>query len=380
MKSFSIYFFENGFSGGIPGFKKHFPASVFPLWGEYLFIDFVLANFQDFQQCVYFLVTDNRTSSVISSALNRWTETDIPVILLENNINNLINRIENENADFIFLSTLSTVYRLDPDNLMEIMTAAPRELLKFSINTIPVDIYGATRNVLLKVLRSFSHLSADSRSISTLLFDYILHTSFDVIEDLPGRIFFQNSLRQLYKENLWLVSNIGSSEYNSIIERFTGIRPSDKPVIIQNGGVIKNSIISSGSQIDGYVENSLIFKDVYIRRDTRVINSIVMNNNRIGADSAIYNSLILPCIGEKAKSSQNIGEQVNIGAKISNVCNQDFPDQIKSGMTVVGMDTEIPDNCVIEAGCFVAADLPYQKLRDKPKLKRGSSIFTEKGR
>ena len=380
MKSFSIYLFEKGFSREIPGFKKYFPAAAFPFWGEYLFIDFALANFQDFQQCVYLLVTDNRTGSVISSTLNRWPENNTPVILLEKGIQEFINRIESENADFIFLSTLSTVSQLDPDSLTRVMTAAPSELLKFSIKTIPVDFYGASRKVLLKVLRSFPSISADSRSIGSLLFDHILHTSFDFIEDIPGRIFFQNNLIQLYKKNLWLVSNIDSSEYNSIIKRFRKIRFSDKPAVIQNRGVIKNSIISGGSQIDGYVENSLIFKDVNIRRGARVINSIVMNHNRIGADSVIYNSLILPCVSERAKNSQNIGEQVYIGSKNSNVCNQDFPDQINGGITVVGMDAEIPNNCVIDAGCFVAADLPHHKLRNKPRLRRGSSIFKDKER
>lgn len=380
MKSFSIYLFEKGFSREIPGFKKFFPSAAFPFWGEYQFIDFALANFQDFPQCVYLVVTDNRAGSIISSALNRWPENNTPVILLEKGIQEFINRIESENADFIFFSTLSAIYQLDPDSLMGIITAAPRELLKFSIETIPVDFYGASRKVLLKVLHSFPNLSADNRSIAALLFDHILHTSFDFIEDIPGRIFFQNNLTQLYRKNLWLVSNIDSSEYNSIIKRFTEIRSSDKPAVIRNGGVIKNSIISGGSQIDGYVENSLIFKDVNIRRGARVINSIVMNHNRIGADSVIYNSLILPCVSERAKNSQNIGEQVSLGSKNSNVSNQDFPDQINGGITVVGMDAEIPNNCAIDAGCFIAADLPHHKLREKPRLKRGSSIFTDKER
>ena len=380
MKSFSIYLFEKGFSRDIPGLKKHFSTALFPFWGEYLFIDFALSNLQDFQQCVYLLVTDNRTGSIISSALSRWPENNTPVILLGKGIQEFINRIESENTDFIFLSTLSTVSQFDPDSLMKVMAAAPRELLKFSIGTIPVDIYGASRKVLLKVLRSFPNLAADNRSIGALLFDHILHTSFDFIEDIPGRTFFQNNLTQLYEKNLWLVSNIDSSEYNSIIKRFKGIRSADKPAVIRNDGVIKSSIISGGSQIDGYVENSLIFKDVNIRRRARVINSIVMNHNRIGADSVIYNSLILPCVSERAKNSQNIGEQVYIGSKNSNICNQDFPDQINGGITVVGMDAEIPNNCVIEAGCFVAADLPHYKLRDKPRLKRGSSIFKDRER
>jgi len=380
LKNFSIYLFEKGFSREIPGLKKHFPTALFPFWGEYIFIDFALSNFQDFPQCVYLMVADNRSGGTISSALNRWPDNSTPVILLDKDIAEFINRIENENADFIFLSTLSTISQLDPDILTNVMTGAPHELLKFSIGTIPVDLYGASRKVLLKVLRSFPNLSADNRSSAALLFDHILHTSFDFIEDIPGRTFFQNNLTQLYKKNLWLVSNIDSNEYNSIVKRFRGIRSSDKPAVIQSSGVIKNSIISGGSQIDGYVENSLIFKDVNIRRGTRVINSIVMNHNWIGADSVIYNSLILPCVSERAKNSQNIGEQVSIGSKNSNISNQDFPDQINSGITVVGMDAEIPNNCVIEAGCFVAADLPHHKLRDKPRLKRGSSIFTDRER
>ena len=71
--------------------------------------------------------------------------------------------------------------------------------------------------------------------------------------------------------------------------------------------VIKNSLISSGCILNGVVENSVLFKKVYVGNNVVIKNSIILNDVHIGDNTVIEN-----CIVESRDSikpnSQYIGE------------------------------------------------------------------------
>lgn len=64
------------------------------------------------------------------------------------------------------------------------------------------------------------------------------------------------------------------------------------PAKYNPGSDIKNSIISSGCIINGKVENSVLFKDVYIGNNCTIKNSIILNDVYIGDDSYIENCIV----------------------------------------------------------------------------------------
>ena len=70
-----------------------------------------------------------------------------------------------------------------------------------------------------------------------------------------------------------------------------------------------------------------------------------MNGNRIGAGGDIQNSLLLPVSAELSRSAVNVGDNCSIGSRSSTAKNADFPGQIRDGLTVVGMNAEIPQGC-----------------------------------
>lgn len=55
---------------------------------------------------------------------------------------------------------------------------------------------------------------------------------------------------------------------------------------------VKNSIVSSGCIINGKVEGSVLFKDVYIGNNCTIRNSIILNDVYIGDDSYIENCIV----------------------------------------------------------------------------------------
>ena len=68
---------------------------------------------------------------------------------------------------------------------------------------------------------------------------------------------------------------------------------SDLPPAKYNpGAVVKNSLIGSGSIINGTVENSVIFKKVFIGNNCVIKNSIILNDVYIGDNSYIENCIV----------------------------------------------------------------------------------------
>ena len=58
------------------------------------------------------------------------------------------------------------------------------------------------------------------------------------------------------------------------------------------GAKIKNSLISSGSIINGTVEDSVIFKKTYIGNNCYIKNSIILNDVYIGDNTHIENCIV----------------------------------------------------------------------------------------
>ena len=56
--------------------------------------------------------------------------------------------------------------------------------------------------------------------------------------------------------------------------------------------VVNNSLIASGCIINGTVENSVIFKKVYIGNNCVIRNSIILNDVNIGDNSIIENCIV----------------------------------------------------------------------------------------
>ena len=64
------------------------------------------------------------------------------------------------------------------------------------------------------------------------------------------------------------------------------------PAKYNPGNSVKNSLISSGCIINGHVENSILFKDVYVGNNCVIKNSIVLNNVYLGDNTHIENCIV----------------------------------------------------------------------------------------
>ena len=64
------------------------------------------------------------------------------------------------------------------------------------------------------------------------------------------------------------------------------------PAKYNPGAVVKNSLVSSGCILNGTVENSVLFKKVYIGNNCIIKNSIILNDVYIGDNTVIENCIV----------------------------------------------------------------------------------------
>ena len=64
------------------------------------------------------------------------------------------------------------------------------------------------------------------------------------------------------------------------------------PAKYNPGAVVKNSLVSSGCIINGTVENSILFKDVYVGNNCVIKNSVILNSVYFGDNTHIENCIV----------------------------------------------------------------------------------------
>ena len=111
------------------------------------------------------------------------------------------------------------------------------------------------------------------------------------------------------------------------------------PHYVAKTGVIENSLISSGSYIEGKVKNSLIGLNVVIKEGAVVENSIILDDVVIEKNAVINYSIIAEgsVIGENAK----IAEKAESSKEI----------------TVVASSVKVAKNAVVEPGAMIEKDV-----------------------
>ncbi len=84
------------------------------------------------------------------------------------------------------------------------------------------------------------------------------------------------------------VRNYFFKEYPEIYSKVSDLPPAK----YNPGSVIKNSLVASGSIINGTVENSVIFKKVFVGNNCVIRNSIILNDVYLGDNTYIENCIV----------------------------------------------------------------------------------------
>jgi ADP-glucose pyrophosphorylase len=207
------------------------------------------------------------------------------------------------------------------------------------------------------------------------LFDRLLHTMFDEMLDVPGVLVYQHDLARFHAGHMHcLVRHPLDPTVVSWRRRLDARRGEVSPSFVAATGQIRNSFISSGVEIAGLVENSVLFPGVTVAPNAEVYNSVLMNDNHVGPRCIIRNTLVLPNRKETLRASVNLHESAEIGGPSRSTRNADYPQQIHSGLTVLGVSAEVPRGLRIEEGVYLSGAFSVARLRKLRKVAGGTTL------
>jgi hypothetical protein len=309
---------------------------------------------------------------------SRWKKPVARVHVLEDGLLGIARMIGNTSADLIVLAAASSVFLAEPAVLQERIQETGDHVVKLSVTRTPVEVFISRRAHLARLLADAAEHDTGRKGLRETLFDGALHDAIELIVDVPGEILFQNDLMEYYSSNIWVIANCESQGFHAALSRLPELADKGAESHIAERGSISNSWLASGVEVEGAVEDSILFPNVVVRRNSLVSRAVVLNGNRIGAGSEIQSALILPFTAEMPRPTPNIGDNCTIGARTSTMKNADFPDQIRNGIAVVGTNADIPNGFKAEAATYIAPGVPAGALRKLKILRKGGSILADR--
>ena len=321
--------------------KRAIPAM--PVGGSFRCIDFVLSNMSNSHvQTVAVLTQYNSRSLNEHLSSSKWWDFGrkqgglylfTPTVTAENSdwyrgtadaMYQNIDFLKNRHEPYVIISSGDCVYKMDYNDLLEFHIAKKADIT-IACKDMPADAdvsrFGVVRMNEDSRITDFEEkpLVAQSNTISTGVYIIrrrqlieILEKSaeenrFDFVTDVLVR--YRNVKRVYgYKLNSYW-SNIASvDDYfrtnmdflkPDVRKYFFREEPKiyskvdDLPPAKSNmGSDVSNSLIASGCIINGRVENSVLFKKVFVGKNCVIKNSIILNDAYIGDNTHVENCIV----------------------------------------------------------------------------------------
>ncbi|MFQ5575721.1 MAG: glucose-1-phosphate adenylyltransferase subunit GlgD [Anaerolineae bacterium] len=138
------------------------------------------------------------------------------------------------------------------------------------------------------------------------------------------------------------------------------------PAKIGPAAQVGGNLLSNGAIVNGAVERSVISPGVFIAEGATVVNSIIMNDCRIGPGSVIRKAIL--------DKEVTVGKQVDIGSgNDTYIPNKNAPDKLNTGLTVIGKGARLPDGVKIGHNVVVEPKVGPGQFKKK-KIPSGETI------
>ncbi len=147
------------------------------------------------------------------------------------------------------------------------------------------------------------------------------------------------TIDSLYEANMDLLGDNPKFDVGDTSWKIQSRSPLAPPQYIGEGAKTDNSIIMSGCEIYGSVENSVLASDVIVKKGAVIKNSIIMGDVVVDEDAVIEYSII--------DENVTIGKRAKIGE----------PKENGKGIAVVGRNINVNSSAIIEGGKIVDKEL-----------------------
>ena len=191
--------------------------------------------------------------------------------------------LKNSHEPYVVIASGDGVYKMDYNKVLEFHIAK-----KADFTVVTADVTDKDDPSRFGVLR----VDGDGRITD---FDILIrYKNVKKIYAYPMDSYWSNisSVDSYYNTNMdFLNKDIRDyffRQYPDIYSKVEDLPPAKYNV----GSNVKNSLVSSGCIINGTVENSILFKEVYIGNNCTIKNSIILNDVYIGDNTHIENCIV----------------------------------------------------------------------------------------
>lgn len=147
------------------------------------------------------------------------------------------------------------------------------------------------------------------------------------------------TIDSLYEANMDLLGDNPKFDVSDTTWKIQSRSPLAPPHYVGDSAKTYNSIIMSGCEIYGTVENSVLASDVIVKKGAVVKNSIIMGDTVIEEDAIVQYSII----------DENV--LIGKGAKVGDL------KETGKGIAVVGRNTTVCDSAVVDGGKIIDKDV-----------------------
>lgn len=120
----------------------------------------------------------------------------------------------------------------------------------------------------------------------------------------------------------------------------------DPPVKIGPEAAVTDSMVADGCIINGRVENSILFRRVYVEAGATIRDSILMEGTRADAGAQVNRAIL--------DKNVHVGSRAVVGADDDEAPpNSHFPEQLARGITLVGKGSQIPPDMTVGRNCLI---------------------------
>lgn len=130
------------------------------------------------------------------------------------------------------------------------------------------------------------------------------------------------------------------------------------PAIVTGAGDPATSLMAHGCRVEGTVRRSILFPGVHVAPGAVVEDSIVMHDARVLAGARVTRSIV--------DKEARIGEEAAVGGG-EGPPNRDYPEDLASGLAVIGKGAEVPAGGRVGANTLVdigarESDFPAREI------------------
>ena len=170
------------------------------------------------------------------------------------------------------------------------ITEIDEKPLETNLSTVSTGIYIVRRRLLIELIEKAAEEDRHDFVRDILMryknikkiYGYKLESYWSNISTVEA--YYKTNMDFLNRE----VRNCFFKEYPDIYTKVDDLPPAK----YNHGSDVKNSLISSGCIVNGTVENSVLFKKIYIGNNSIVKNCIILNDAYIGDNSYIENCIV----------------------------------------------------------------------------------------